>query len=85
MAQIPETVFQSGAATQTAAVNTFVTVLSQRLDFRAILIKRLSALSNEDIEHLIMETAGREIRAIVWFGAGIGLVVGVVQTLINFI
>jgi uncharacterized membrane protein YheB (UPF0754 family) len=32
-----------------------------------------------------MDTAGREIRAIVWFGAGIGLIVGIVQTLINFI
>jgi uncharacterized membrane protein YheB (UPF0754 family) len=85
MAQIPETVFQPGAAAQTTAISSFVTLLSQRLDFRAILIKRLSALSNEAIEQLIMETAGREIRAIVWFGAGIGLVVGIVQTLINFV
>ena len=85
MAQIPETIFQSGTPTQTAAVNSFVTLLSQRLDLRVILIKRLSALSNEAIEHLIMETAGREIRAIVWFAAGIGLIVGIAQTLINFI
>jgi uncharacterized membrane protein YheB (UPF0754 family) len=85
MAQLPESIFQSGTSTQTAAVSNFVTVLSQRLDLRSILIKRLSALSNEAIEQLIMDTAGREIRAIVWFGAGIGFVVGIVQTLINFI
>jgi len=82
MAQIPEHV---GSSTQTAAVNSFVTLLSERLDVRAILIKRLSALSNEAIEQLIMETAGREIRAIVWFGASIGLVVGILQSLINFL
>ncbi len=85
MAQIPETIFQSGTLAQTTAVNNLVVKLSQSLDFRAILIRRLSALSNADIEQLIMETAGREIRAIVWFGAGIGLVVGIAQTLINFI
>jgi uncharacterized membrane protein YheB (UPF0754 family) len=85
MAQVPERLLSSGAMVQSAAVSTFVKTLSQRLDFRAILIKRLSALSNEDIEQLIMETAGREISAIVWFGAGIGFVVGIVQTLINFL
>ncbi|HWQ32220.1 MAG TPA: DUF445 family protein [Blastocatellia bacterium] len=85
MAQVPERLLSSGAMVQSATVSTFVRTLSQRLDFRAILIKRLSALSNEDIEQLIMETAGREISAIVWFGAGIGFVVGIVQTLINFL
>ncbi|MFN7946382.1 MAG: DUF445 family protein [Blastocatellia bacterium] len=85
MAQVPERILSSGAMVQSATVSNFVKTLSQRLDFRAILIKRLSALSNEDIEQLIMETAGREISAIVWFGAGIGCVVGIVQTLINFV
>jgi uncharacterized membrane protein YheB (UPF0754 family) len=84
MAQIPEKVFQSGGAPP-GVINNFVAALSRRLDFRAILIRRLAALSDEDIETLVMETAGREIRAIVWFGAGIGLVVGVVQTLLNFV
>lgn len=85
MAQVPEKVLRGGSIVQTATVSTFVATLSQRLDFRTILLNRLSALSNEDIEQLVMETAGREVRAIVWFGAGIGLVVGVIQTLINFI
>lgn len=85
VAQIPEAVARGGAGPQAGVIHNFVTLLSQRLDFRAILINRLSALSNEDIERLVMDTAGREIRAIVWFGAGIGLFVGMVQTLINFI
>jgi len=85
IAQIPETVFQAGNDTSATAVTQLVTMLSQRLDLHRILVDRLSALSNEDIEGLVMETAGREIRAIVWFGAGIGLLVGIVQTAINFL
>ena len=85
MAQIPETVFRPDGRASATAVKHLVTILSERLDLNAILKRRLSALSNEEIEHLIMETAGKEIRAIVWFGAGIGMVVGVVQTVINFL
>lgn len=85
MERLPETLFQPGTPTRSTPINDFVTVLSSRLDFRAILIARLSALSNEAIEQLIMDTAGREIRAIVWFGAGIGFVVGILQTAINFL
>jgi uncharacterized membrane protein YheB (UPF0754 family) len=85
MTQVPDSIFQPGAAAQSAAINNFITTLSQRLDLRAILTRRLNALSNEAVEQLVMDTAGPEIRAIVWFGAGIGLVVGLVQTIINFI
>jgi uncharacterized membrane protein YheB (UPF0754 family) len=85
IAQIPETVFQAGNDTSATAVTQLVTMMSERLDLHRILVDRLSALSNEDIEGLVMETAGREIRAIVWFGAGIGLLVGIVQTAINFL
>lgn len=87
MAQIPENIFGGGqdVGGSAAAVNQFVSLLSERLDLRAIMTNRLNALSNEEIENLVMATAGREIRAIVWFGAGIGLIVGVIQTLINFL
>ena len=84
MAAVPETILRGGTA-QPGVVKSIVDILSQRLDFRAILIRRLSALSDEAIEQLIMDTAGKEIRAIIWFGAGIGFVVGIVQTLINFL
>jgi uncharacterized membrane protein YheB (UPF0754 family) len=85
MAQIPDNIFGTGQGASAAAVNQFVSLLSRRLDLRAILTKRLTALSNEEIENLVMATAGREIRAIVWFGAGIGLLVGMMQTAINFL
>ncbi|MBK9317121.1 MAG: DUF445 family protein [Acidobacteria bacterium] len=85
MAQVPESILAEGSMNRSQSINHFISILSNRLDIKALLMKRLSALSNEAIEDLIMDTAGREIRAIVWFGAGIGLVVGVVQTLINFI
>lgn len=85
MAQIPDAIFRPDGNASATAVKQLVTILSERLDVNAILVRRLSALSNEEIEALIMETAGREIRAIVWFGAGIGLVVGMVQTAINFL
>lgn len=84
MAAIPETIL-AGTEAQPSVIASFAQLISRKLDFRAILMRRLSALSDEDIEQLIMETAGREIRAIIWFGAGIGLIVGIVQTLINFI
>ena len=85
MAQIPDTVFRADGQASAMAVKQLVTILSQKLDVNAILVRRLSALSNEEIENLIMETAGHEVRAIVWFGAGIGLLVGLVQTAINFL
>ena len=85
MSQIPDTLFAQGQGTSVAAINQFVRLLGERLDVRSILKARLSELSNEAIEQLIMDTAGREIRAIVWFGAGIGLVAGIIQTLINFL
>ncbi len=85
MAQVPESILAEGSMNRSQSINHFISILSNRLDIKALLMKRLSALSNEAIEDLIMDTAGREIRAIVWFGAGIGLIVGVVQTLINFI
>ncbi len=83
--QIPNTVFRADGQASAAAVSQLVKILSQRLDVNAILINRLSALSNEEIEGLIMDTAGPEIKAIVWFGGGIGLAVGIFQALINFI
>ena len=84
MATIPESIMRGGAA-QPGVVGKFASMISQRLDFKAILMRRLSALSDEAIEQLIMDTAGKEIRAIYWFGGGIGFIVGIAQTVINFI
>jgi hypothetical protein len=61
-----------------------VEIVSRRLDVRAILLNQLNAFSNQGIEILVMETAEREIRAIVRFGATIVLIAGIVQSIINF-
>jgi uncharacterized membrane protein YheB (UPF0754 family) len=85
LAQMPQKLLKGNSLVSTSAITGLVETLSRKLDVRAILVNRLSAFSNEDMENLVMETAGREIKAIVWFGAGIGLVVGVLQTLLNFL
>lgn len=86
LAQMPQKLLAGNRSLVSAsAITGLVDTLSRKLDVRAILLHRLSAFSNEEIENLVMETAGREIRAIVWFAAGIGLLVGVFQTIINFL
>ncbi|MBI1760412.1 MAG: DUF445 family protein [Acidobacteria bacterium] len=85
LAQMPQKLLKGNRLVSSSAIADLVETLSRKLDVRAILMNRLNAFSNEDMENLVMETAGREIKAIVWFGAGIGLVVGVLQTALNFV
>ena len=88
LTQVPQKLLTNGSQTpliSPATIASLVETLSRKLDIRAILLNRLNAFSNEDIENLVMETAGREIKAIVWFGAAIGFIVGILQTLINFL
>ena len=85
LAQMPQKLLKGNRLVSSSAIAELVETLSRKLDIRAILLNRLNAFSNEDIENLVMETAGREIKAIVWFGASIGFVVGVLQTALNFL
>lgn len=85
LSELPRKLLVGERLVSPSAVTTLIETLSRKLDVRAILSQRLSGFSNEEIEALVMETAGREIKAIVWFGAAIGLVVGIAQTLLNFI
>jgi uncharacterized membrane protein YheB (UPF0754 family) len=88
LTQVPQKLLTNGnhtALISPATIASLVETLSRKLDIRAILLNRLNTFSNQDIENLVMETAGREINAIVWFGAAIGLIVGIFQTLINFL
>lgn len=82
---LPQKLLKGDRLVSANAVTGLIETLSRKLDVRAILWQRLNGFSNEEIEALVMETAGREIKAIVWFGAAIGLVVGIAQTLLNFI
>lgn len=85
LAQIPQKMLKGAGPVSDTAITSLVEMLSRKLDVREILLGRLSGFTNRDIEDLVMQTAGREIRAIVWFGAGIGFLVGIFQTLINFL
>lgn len=85
LASLPRKLLKGERLVSTNAVTSLIETLSRKLDVRAILWQRLNGFSNEEIEALVMETAGREIKAIVWFGAAIGLVVGIAQTLLNFV
>lgn len=85
LTQMPQKLLNGNRLVSASAITGLVETLSRKLDVRQILLNRLSAFSNEDIENLVMETAGREINAIVWFGAGIGFLVGILQTLLNFL
>jgi uncharacterized membrane protein YheB (UPF0754 family) len=78
---LPEAVFKDGDESN-IALSKLVSTLSTRLNFYDILKRRLSGFSNDMIEDLVMETAGHEIKGIVWFGALIGLFVGIFQTLL---
>ncbi|HZS48102.1 MAG TPA: DUF445 family protein [Blastocatellia bacterium] len=85
MLHLPEAVFKDGGPDSNIALTKLVSTLSTRLNFYDILKRRLSGFSNEMIEDLIMETAGHEIKGIVWFGALIGLFVGIFQSLLMFL
>ena len=83
--QLPEAVFKDGGPDSSIVLAKLVATLSEKLNFYDILKRRLSGFSNEMIEDLIMETAGREIKGIVWFGALIGFFVGIFQTVLLFL
>ena len=80
--QLPEAVFKDGGPDSSIALSRLIATLSTRLNFYDILKRRLSGFSNDMIEDLIMETSGREIKGIVWFGALIGFFVGAFQTVL---
>ncbi len=83
VAQLPDAVFTGETSLQVRVVQTLIQRLSRQLDFKDIIKRRFDSFSNELIEQIIYETAGREIRGITGFGALVGLVIGVMQTGIN--
>ncbi|HNJ43558.1 MAG TPA: DUF445 family protein, partial [Acidobacteriota bacterium] len=65
-----------------SAVDRFVISLSQRLDMERILKEQLMAFSDEMIEDLVYQAAGRELKMIIRFGAVVGFLIGLVQALL---
>ena len=83
IAQLPEAVFQGEYPLQKRVVQDLVGQLTSRLDFKGIIKRRFDSFSNEIFEQIIYESAGREIRGIMQFGTAVGLMIGVIQTLVN--
>ncbi len=81
--QLPDAIFTGEKPLQKRVALDIIHRLSQKLDFKGIIKRRFETFSNEIFEQIIYETAGREIRGIMTFGALIGLGIGILQTLLN--
>jgi uncharacterized membrane protein YheB (UPF0754 family) len=57
--------------------------LLEKVDIGEIVKNRINQFSNEDIEQIVTNVADKELKHIVWLGGFIGLVVGILQTIIN--
>lgn len=86
LSQVPETILQQvGGDGQSEAMRRFIESLGRKLDWRDLIIRRLAALTGEDIEKIIRQSANREIRALIRLGTAGGLLVGTIQTLLNLL
>ena len=47
--------------------------------------ERISSFEPRELEKIILQLARDELKAIVWMGAGLGLVMGMLSALINLI
>ena len=45
--------------------------------------QRIDEMDMDEVEHIILDVMKKELRAIVWLGALLGCVMGVVTTIIN--
>ena len=57
--------------------------LLEKVDIGEIVKNRINQFSNEDIEQIVTNVADKELKHIVWLGGFIGLIVGILQTIIN--
>lgn len=56
--------------------------LAAAIDLKPLLVERMTAFSDEELEQIVMDVAGRELRGIERFGIVIGGVVGLAQWLL---
>lgn len=71
-------------------VNVYRTIISnhlprilQSINISSIVEKRIKEMDMAEAEEIIISVMNKELRAIVWFGALLGAVMGVVMTVIN--
>jgi len=51
---------------------------------QGLIEQEILAFAPEDVERVILEVAGRELRAITWWGAGLGGLVGTLQSALHY-
>ena len=59
--------------------------LLEEVDIGEVVRKRINEFSNEEIEEIVTNVADKELKHIVWLGGLIGLIVGIIQTIINLL
>lgn len=57
----------------------------QSVDVRGLVEDRINDLSIESVERMILKVMDRELRAVTWFGALLGGLLGLAQTLLNLL
>lgn len=60
-----------------------IPAMLEKIDIKEIVKNRISQFSNTELERIVTTVADRELKHIVWLGGVIGLIVGIIQTLIN--
>ena len=55
------------------------------IDLARVAEERISSFEPRELEKIILQLARDELKAIVWMGAGLGLVMGMLSALINLI
>ena len=74
---------------KTSLISLYKTIISERLpkiletvDICTIIENRINEMDMNEAEEIIMDVMSKELRAIVWFGAGLGFLMGFVNCLI---
>ena len=55
------------------------------VDVQGLIEREIQAFSSEDVERVILSVARRELRTITWWGAGLGGLVGALQSLLHYL
>lgn len=61
-----------------------IPTMLEDVDIGEVVKNRISQFTNEELEEIVTKVADRELKHIVWLGGLIGLVIGIIQTIINF-
>lgn len=64
------------------AIESQLPKMLETLNIAKIIEERINELDMDEMERLIMEVMKRELSAIVWLGAGLGFIIGLIDCLL---